>query len=828
MPSLFHKSKNNERAIKRKYILTLAPIFLSAVLISSVVTSVATNFIAKAANFSIKTGYYVGTGSPQTISGIGFSPDLIIIVPDTGAQGVYKTSSMPANYTSYFSATTPDTSTAITFNSDGFLLSNSAIVNTNNTRYTYTAFDGSDCTSTGTFCVGSYSGNGSSSRAISTGFQPAMVMVTRNNNLAASFKTKDMPSNNGQYFTTTAQATTLFPSSLSSSGFTVGSTNNANGGTYYYAAFKEINGMMRTGTYTGNGSARSITGFGAGSTPSLVLVKNSNGTTANRDPLINQTHYYGDFSASISSTINGITGGITTLSDNGFQVGTIARVNSTGSIIYWVAWGGEQASPSGAGAFKMATGTYSGNGSSGRQITGVGFEPNLVILKRDNNAQLAIFKTSLMNSTSASSYAFAANTSYTDAITALTSDGFTLGTNAVANASGGEYHWQAFGDAYNPNANTGSTDFIIGAYTGNGIDSRQISAPLSLDLISVQSSGSATSYWRTSSNVGDETNNFSATATATNLLQNISNDSFEVGTAGGVNTLNTLYYWFGFKNGANFKVGSYTGNGGVQKNYSPGFQPDLAWIKAATSQAGALRPSTLEGSSVQLFPATVNATNAFNKFVVNGFWLNSNAALTNANGVKYYYATWRKPTVGLLGVSIVNSNDDDVSTPTVEMNPIPASFACATATGSLGDSNQLIRVTNSTANPNWSLSIAPTGGANSLWASSSSKYYDFNDSNGTPIGCSDGIDTDSYAGRLSINPSTATATPIAGCSVAGGSFGTNASFSESINSITLVSTNNAETNCYWDLANFGISQTIPAGTGIDNYSLSLTITVTAN
>ena len=94
--------------------------------------------------------------------------------------------------------------------------------------------------------------------------------------------------------------------------------------------------------------------------------------------------------------------------------------------------------------------------------------------------------------------------------------------------------------------------------------------------------------------------------------------------------------------------------------------------------------------------------------------------------------------------------------------------------------------------------------------------------------CYSGMDTDSYAGRLSINPSTATATPIAGCSVAGGSFGTNASFSESVNSITLVNAINSETNCYWDLANFGISQTIPAGTGIDNYSLSLTITVTAN
>ena len=768
----------------------------------------------------------MGTGSTKTISGIGFKPDMIIITPDSGGEGVYKTSAMPANLTSYFSATAPNASTVITLNNDGFSLSNSTLVNTSSTRYTYTVFAGSDCTSSGTFCVGSYTGNGNTSRLINTGFQPTMSMVARNNNTAASFKTKDMASNIGQYFTTTSQVTTLFPAALSSNGFTVGTINNNSSGTYYYAAFKEVDGIMKTGTYTGNGSNSSITGFGAGSTPSLVLVKNSNSnTTASRNPIINQRHYYGDFSSSISSTTASIAGAITSLVDNGFQVGTDARANQKGRIIYWAAWGGEAEPPSGEGSFKMATGVYTGNGTNNRQITDVGFQPDVVLIKRDNNAGLAIAKTSLMAANT--SFSPAGTASYTDAITELTATGFSLGTNALANASGGEYHWQAFGGAYSPDTNSGSEDFIIGAYTGNGIDSRQILSPLNLDLVTINSASTAGS-WRTSANSGDQTNYFTATAAAANLIQGISSNNFEIGNAGGVNTLNTVYYWFGFKNGANFKVGSYTGNGGVQKNYSPGFQPDLAWIKAATSQAGALRPSTLEGSSVQLFPATVNATNSFDKFVVNGFWLNSNAALTNANGVKYYYATWRKPTVGLLGVSIVNSNDDDISTPTVEMNPIPASFACATATGSLGDSNQLIRVTNSTANPNWSLSIAPTGGANSLWASSSSKYYDFNDSNGTPIGCSDGMDTDSYAGRLSINPSTATATPIAGCSVAGGSFGTNASFSESINSITLVSTNNAETNCYWDLANFGISQTIPAGTGIDNYSLSLTITVTAN
>ena len=824
MPLLLPKIQKNKHNLKRKFLIT--PILMAALVFANTVIGVSSNFIASAANFSMKTGYYMGTGSTKTISGIGFKPDMIIITPDSGGEGVYKTSAMPANLTSYFSATAPNASTVITLNNDGFSLSNSTLVNTSSTRYTYTVFAGSDCTSSGTFCVGSYTGNGNTSRLINTGFQPTMSMVARNNNTAASFKTKDMASNIGQYFTTTSQVTTLFPAALSSNGFTVGTINNNSSGTYYYAAFKEVDGIMKTGTYTGNGSNSSITGFGAGSTPSLVLVKNSNSnTTASRNPIINQRHYYGDFSSSISSTTASIAGAITSLVDNGFQVGTDARANQKGRIIYWAAWGGEAEPPSGEGSFKMATGVYTGNGTNNRQITDVGFQPDVVLIKRDNNAGLAIAKTSLMAANT--SFSPAGTASYTDAITELTATGFSLGTNALANASGGEYHWQAFGGAYSPDTNSGSEDFIIGAYTGNGIDSRQILSPLNLDLVTINSASTAGS-WRTSANSGDQTNYFTATAAAANLIQGISSNNFEIGNAGGVNTLNTVYYWFGFKNGANFKVGSYTGNGGVQKNYSPGFQPDLAWIKAATSQAGALRPSTLEGSSVQLFPATVNATNSFDKFVVNGFWLNSNAALTNANGVKYYYATWRKPTVGLLGVSIVNSNDDDISTPTVEMNPIPASFACATATGSLGDSNQLIRVTNSTANPNWSLSIAPTGGANSLWASSSSKYYDFNDSNGTPIGCSDGMDTDSYAGRLSINPSTATATPIAGCSVAGGSFGTNASFSESINSITLVSTNNAETNCYWDLANFGISQTIPAGTGIDNYSLSLTITVTAN
>ena len=825
MPLLLPKIKKNKHDLKRKFLIT--PILIATLVFANTVIGISSNFIAGAANFSMKTGYYMGTGSVKAISGIGFKPDMIIIAPDSGAQGVYKTSAMPANFTSYFSATAPNTSTVITLNNDGFSLSNSTLVNTSSTRYTYTVFAGSDCTSSGTFCVGSYTGNGNTSRLINTGFQPTMSMVTRNNNTAASFKTKDMASNIGQYFTTTSQATTLFPAALSSNGFTVGTINNNSSGTYYYAAFKEVDGIMKTGTYTGNGSNRSIAGFGAGSTPSLVLVKNSNSnTTASRNPIINQRHYYGDFSSSISSTTASIAGAITSLVDNGFQVGTNARANQNGRIIYWAAWGGEAEPPSGEGSFKMATGVYTGNGTNNRQITDVGFQPDVVLIKRDNNAGLAIAKTSLMAANT--SFSPAGTASYTDAITELTATGFSLGTNALANASGGEYHWQAFGGAYSPDTNSGSEDFIIGAYTGNGIDSRQILSPLNLDLVTINSASTAGS-WRTSANSGDQTNYFTATAAAANLIQGISSNNFEIGNAGGVNTLNTVYYWFGFKNGINFKVGSYTGNSSSQNIYSPGFQPDLVWIKRTTSQAGVLKPSTLEGNGVQMFPATANTANAFDKFVINGFRLNSNAAVTNASGGIYHYSAWRIPTSGVLSVNIVDSNDAEVSSPAVSMNPSPASFSCATATGTLGTSGQRIRVSNSTLNPNWSLNIAPTNGVNSLWASiNDNNFYDFNDTGGVPNGCIDGIDGDSYAGLLSINPTIATASPIEGCSAGGGTFGPSASFSESINSIALFNASNAQTNCYWDLTDFGISQTIPAGTNIGEYNLNLTITVTAN
>lgn len=95
-------------------------------------------------------------------------------------------------------------------------------------------------------------------------------------------------------------------------------------------------------------------------------------------------------------------------------------------------------------------------------------------------------------------------------------------------------------------------------------------------------------------------------------------------------------------------------------------------------------------------------------------------------------------------------------------------------TGTLGTSSQKIRVDNATANPQWSATIAATGGTTALWSAGTPKY-DFNDPTANAV---DGGDTDSYGGRLSLDPLSGTLTPQSGCSNTGVSKGSSNSFSE--------------------------------------------------
>jgi hypothetical protein len=182
-------------------------------------------------------------------------------------------------------------------------------------------------------------------------------------------------------------------------------------------------------------------------------------------------------------------------------------------------------------------------------------------------------------------------------------------------------------------------------------------------------------------------------------------------------------------------------------------------------------------------------------------------------------------TPGSLTTDIVDGSGASVASPSVSFGTTQLMFQCQTSTGTLGTSTQKIRVSNTTANGNWTLSMAATSGSTAAWATT----YDFNDSSGSPAGCSDGSDGDSRAGQLTVSASAGTLTPQSGCSSSGVTKGSSAAFVEgTTNSVTLLTASSSQTSCYYDLTGISLSQKIPAETAVGSYTINMTITITAN
>ena len=540
---------------------------------------------------------------------------------------------MLQNNTAYFVATADLTAGDIQLNKDGFdvLGSNS---NSVNIRHTWIAFAGSDCTANGTFCIGQYTGTGSA-QSINTGFQPDLVWVKRSTAESGNWRSSAMPTNYGEYFAATAENTAgaLF-TTLDATGFSVGATNSTSTGIYYYVAFKNTTNKVHVGTYAGSSSAQSITD--ATFAPDFVFVK----TNAAVGAVYNTNLSYGNYSSYFSDTAN-LTGAITGLTTTGFDVGTNTTANGSGATLYYAAFAGDSGPSAGSGTFTMAKGTYTGTGNY-INVGGLGFKPDLIIVK-GNTAQYGAFRTTSMGGDS-TAYLDAASANFTGGIVAITGDGFTIGTSTVTNTSGATYYWTAYGNAWNPRTNSGAADFYIGAYYGNGIDDRNIvGLPYKADLVVTKNSGASyAGVWKSSEMASTASSFFSAAAETTNYIQALNNDGFQVGTGSrNVNYAGTLYFYFGFKKGTNFNVGTYSGNAGTNNITSVGFQPDNLWIKATGATQGVTRTSSLTGDGALPFLNTGNITNAITALISNGFSVTGTAAETNTSGASNYrYAAW--------------------------------------------------------------------------------------------------------------------------------------------------------------------------------------------
>lgn len=289
------------------------------------------------------------------------------------------------------------------------------------------------------------------------------------------------------------------------------------------------------GCYTGNSTDnRDIT---VGFAPDWVMVcRNS----------INVCYYRSSFFAgdnSCDATSNTCaTDRIQAFGSTTFQVGTAAEVNVTGNAYCWQAY----KSTSG----EVAVGEYTGNGSSPRGITGVGFQPEVVILSErgTGTANGSWIKTDTMAATRSCIWkdCSASCCQNSAVINSLDADGFTVAAPMNENTVG-TYTYLALNTG-----GTGTIRTITGSYSGDNSASRAIAsgcpsnATLVITRADTSTSADGCPGWRgTAADATEGDRIYETGGGVAGFLNDFSGANFTaVKVAGGsCNTTGTTYHW---------------------------------------------------------------------------------------------------------------------------------------------------------------------------------------------------------------------------------------------------------------------------------------------
>jgi hypothetical protein len=252
--------------------------------------------------------YTANNQTAQTITGLGFSPDLLWFKPRSRAEHHYlydqvRGAGNRISSSQTIAEITGDNSLTA-FTSDGFSLGvdGAGIVNYGTDSMVAWAWDAggtgssnTDGTITSTvsanptagFSIATYTGNGTAGATVGHGLgvAPRMIMVKRRDTgtdwavyHASTGATKYLTLNNtnsagtsSAYWNNTEPTSTLFSLGLSGEA-------NTNGGTFVAYCFAEVEGYSKFGSYTGNGSASGDGTFVyLGFRPAFFMIKGPSG-----------------------------------------------------------------------------------------------------------------------------------------------------------------------------------------------------------------------------------------------------------------------------------------------------------------------------------------------------------------------------------------------------------------------------------------------------------------------------------------------------------------------------------------------------------------------
>lgn len=290
---------------------------------------------------------------------------------------------------------------------------------------------------------------------------------------------------------------------------------------------------VKTGQYTGTGSGSVTTTLTF--TPKAVFIWGPAQQTATTfRPRLKTNTMSANDSAPIADLLATFSDGNLTFSGNSFvSSGTSTDgFNISSKEYYWLALGGTD----------CVTGSYTGNATDNRNITGLGINPDLVIVRAIGATSASRFKAGAMGKTTDASTGLGTGVAIvTNAIQQLITGGFEIGTAVNVNTSSIVYHYIAI-------EKTNNLEFFNeGTYVGNATDDRNITGVgFTPTFVFIKGNNITNSAIR-SVETTDTSSQWTSANTATDRIQTFVSDGFQIGTNTSVNANTVAYYWFAFK-----------------------------------------------------------------------------------------------------------------------------------------------------------------------------------------------------------------------------------------------------------------------------------------
>ncbi len=237
----------------------------------------------------------------------------------------------------------------------------------------------------------------------------------------------------------------------------------------------------------------------------------------------------GDASKQLVGNSGLVSGRILSLDTDGFTVGANAEVNLGSTAYYWVAF--KEA------AGQLDVGTYPGNSTDNHNISGVGFQPDYLIVLSEGTHNVLHHSSAMPADFSVR---FSEQSMFDDRIQLFQSDGFQVGSHAQVNLSSTTYHYVAFKES--------AGQMKVGSYPGDDDSEHNITGVGFQPAYLITKAEGFNAAHRTSSLTGDATLDFKTVANYADGIKELQTDGFQVGTHDKVNNSTKTYYWMAFAN----------------------------------------------------------------------------------------------------------------------------------------------------------------------------------------------------------------------------------------------------------------------------------------